>query len=526
MKFKNRKEEILAQYAAKEQARIAESVERQQADIRKAFEKPVLHADHPVPTTRRELVGAGLLSGLAYAVVPSIFTLAAQNAYGVECPKGGSGGTAARVPGYLHIELSGGYSPAKQFPPGKQEAGTAFVPLATAGYATIGYGPTQAPGTVALSMDFGLPYHPTSPLVLGMRDVMSTAALAKTVASAICSVSGDDTANNPLNPVQLVTKIAGNGGSLLQIAKDRDGATGGRTAPLNIAQDPGLAGAVVANEAALANLVNPGLLASRFANNPQAAVRVAELAHKLSASKLAQFQAKDLNQQVKDLIECGYIGAKDLLTEFTPDKLQVSTDTQLNTAYNAMTFAQAFTGDNAQAMIMSKLLVDGLSTAGTIEIAGYDYHGQGLTVQDQKDRAAGQVIGLALEVAHRKGQPLFVCVTTDGSVAFGAGGAVNDRLAAASDNGGRSMILMFGIGTTAKPQMNFHQIGKFNDGGAVDTSYLVTSNTAAIATLCAAYNYASFAGRLTQFESLLAANGATNPFKGNEKQYQAFAPKV
>ena len=528
MKFKNRKDEILAQHAEKMENETRERATQEFNKTHELARTVMLHADHPIPTTRRQLLGAGLMSGFSVLAVPSIFTLAAQSAYGVECAKGGAAGAGgAHAPGYLHVELSGGYSAARNFVPGKQEAGAAFQPLMAAGYATIGYGPTQVPPTVALDTTMVGTLHPTSQLLAGMKEVMSAAALGKTAVAAICAVSGDDTANNPHNPVQLVSKIAGNFGSLIQIGGTTNGTnTLGRTAPLNIAQDPGLAKAAIANEAAVGNLVTPGLLATRFANDPQAAVRVAELAHKLSASKLAQFQQKDLNQQVKDLIECGYLGAKDLLTEFTADKLAVTKDTALNTTYNAIPFATTFgIAGNQQSMIMSKLMADGLATTGSLVLAGYDYHGQGLPAQDAKDKAAGQAIGLALEVAHRKGQALFVAVTTDGSVTFNGGGAA-DRLAASADNGARSMMLMFAIGATAQPKMNFTQIGKFNDGGAVDTSYLATSNTAAVASLCLAYNYASFAGRLPQFQAALAAAGQADPFSANAQQYQAFAPKV
>jgi len=526
MKYKNRKEEILAQYAEREEQKRREQAVNEHEHVMTMAKKVCLSPEHPIPTTRREPLGAGLISGLSYAVVPSIFTLASQSAFGVECSKGGTAGAGPGLPGYLHVEVKGGFSVARNFVPGKQDAGGAFVPLATAGYATIGYGPTQAPPTVQLNTELGGTIHPTSNILAGLKAVMSAAALQKTVVAAICGVSGDDTQNNPHNPIQLVTKVAGNRGSLLQIGGTRDSNTGGGTLPQPLAQDPGLAKAVVANEASLANLVNPGLIATRFGGNTQAAVRVAELSHKLSASKLAQFQAKDLNQQVKDLIECGYLGAKDLLTEFTPEKLQVSTDAMLNTAYNAVPFATAFTGLNQTSMILAKLMADGLATAGTIEMPGYDYHGQGLGSQDPKDDAIGRLVGLALEVAHRKGQPMFVAVTTDGSVSTGGAGT-NDRIPGQADSGARSMMLMFAIGATAKPQMNFHQIGKFSDAGAVDTAYLpLVSNTPQTAALCLAYNYASFAGRMAQFDQVLSANGAANPFKGSEKQYQAFAPKA
>jgi len=520
MTYKNRKEEILAQYAEREEAKRREQATREHEHVMTMAKKVCLSPEHPLPTTRRELLGAGLISGLSYAVVPSIFTLASQAAYGVECSKAGPANGPA-VPGYLHVEVKGGYSVARNFVPGKQDSGAAFVPLATAGYATIGYGPTQVPPTVELNKELGGTMHPTSNMLAGMKAVMSPAALQKTVVAAICGVSGDDTQNNPHNPIQLVSKVAGNPGSLLQIGGTRDSNTGGGTMPLNIAQDPGLAKAVVANEASLANLVNPGLIAAKFGGNTQAAVRVAELAHKLSANKLAQFQAKDLNQQVKDLIECGYMGAKDLLTEFTPDKLQVSTDTKLNTAYNAVPFATAFTGLNQTSMIMAKLMADGLATGGTIEMAGYDYHGQGRATQNNKDFMAGQTVGLALEVAHRKGAPLFVAVTADGSTSSGNGTDFS------ADNGSHGSCLMVAIGQTAIPGTNMLQIGKYADSGAVDTSYAtVTAGTPAGQALCIAYNFAAFAGRMAQFESVLAANATVNPFKGQEAIYQAFAPKA
>ena len=68
-----------------------------------------------------------------------------------------------------------------------------------------------------------------------------------------------------------------------------------------------------------------------------------------------------------------------------------------------------------------------------------------------------------------------------------------------------------------------NQVGKFNDVGAVDTSYLVTSNSPNLQALAIAYNYAAFAGTMANFEKELAAAGAANPF--NEKEYLIFAPK-
>lgn len=528
MKFTSRREEILAKLAAKEAAEKAEKADKAQKDLWSENSKPVLHADHKLPTNRREFVSAGLMAGLSYAVVPGILSTFGQQALAApNCAKGGAAGAAgAKLPGYLQIELSGGAAITGNIMIGKQAAGAAFEPLAPAGYQTLG-----VTGTPTLDTGVKGQFIASSQFLAGMKSVMSAAALAKTVAVGLAGTSGDDTANNPLNPVQLATQVIGNPGQLVQIAGTGNQAnTLGRTRPLAVAENPGLAKATIANEGSLANLVNPGLIATRFGGNVNSSVAVADLAHKLTASKLGAFSAKDLNQQVKDLIECGYMGAKDLLTQFTADKLTPTTDTAITgTPFNAIpaatltgaTTAAPNSPSSLKAIIMSKLLADGLASGAVIEMGGYDYHGQGRARQNQKDFEAGQTAGLALEVAHRKGAPLFIAVTSDGSTSSGNGTDFS------ADNGSHGGAIMLAIGQTAIPGTNMLQIGKYADSGAVDTSYAtVTAGTPAAQALCIAYNFAAFAGRMAQFEQVLAANATVNPFKGQETIYQAFAPKA
>lgn len=524
MKFKNRKEEAMAKFAAREAERANEAAWKHQLQIMKEMKTPCLHPDHSLPTTRRDLVGAGLMSGLAYAVVPGILTSISQKAYSVtaEQCKGGAAGDmdAANAPaGYLHIELSGGASLAGNFVYGKQSAGADIEYLND--YSTLGFGNDIKPGTVQTNDTFGGPFHPESRILQGMMAVMSPEAVAKTVAGGIAGTSGDDTRNNPLNPIQLAVKTRSNG-ALTTMSVQADGRnSGGRTAPLDIGDDPSIPKAVVADEAALANLVDPGLIAERL--SVDAAVKIAEAAGKLSESKLARFNAKDLPAQVQELVACGYLGSKDLLTEFTADRLAPSQDALITgTPYGDSTMAMINASENqSRSIIMSKLLTDGLSAGATIEMGGYDYHGRGRPAQNDRDEEVGRTIGLALETAHRKGTSLFVAVTSDGSTAAQQGGA--GHVAHRADSGARGSALLIGIGATEKPQQINKQVGKFNDQGAVDTSYLVTSNSPNLQALAIAYNYAAFNGTIGEFEKQLAASGNTNPF--NESEYLVFAPK-
>ncbi|SMF28903.1 hypothetical protein [Pseudobacteriovorax antillogorgiicola] len=524
MKFKNRKEEAMARFAAKEAERANEAAWKQQLQIMKEMKTPLLHPDHKLPSTRRELVGAGLMTGLSYAVVPGILSAITQKAYGIDaekCKADANAGDAAAAPaGYLHIELSGGASLAGNMVFGKQSAGAPIEYLAD--YSTLGFGNDIKPGTVEPNTTFGAPFHPESRILQGMLSVMSAEAAAKTRAAGGAGTSGDDSRNNPLNPIQLAVKTRSNG-ALTTMAIQADGRnSGGRTAPLDLGDDPSIAKAIVSDEASLANLVDPGLIAERL--SVDAAVKISEAAGKLSESKLARFNAQDLPTQVQELVACGYLGSKDLLTEFTADRLAPSSDAMITGApYGALTLNQINADENQQrSIIMSKLLTDNLASGGTIEMGGYDYHGRGRQAQNDRDQEVGVVIGLALETAHRKGQPLFIAITSDGSTAAQQGGT--GHVAHRADSGARGSCLMFAIGAAAAPDMIQNQIGKFNDQGAVDTSYLVTSNSPNLQALMIAYNYAAFSGNMAAFDTQVASAGGTNPF--NEKEYLAFAPKA
>merc|ERR1712241_816183 len=105
-----------------------------------------------------------------------------------------------------------------------------------------------------------------------------------------------------------------------------------------------------------------------------------------------------------------------------------------------------------------------------------------------------------------------IAVTSDGSTAAQQGGA--GHVAHRADSGERGSALMIAVKPPAaegqpaeKPRMINKQVGKFNDTGAVDTSYLVTSNSPNLQALAIAYNFAAFNGKIDEFEKQLAASG-------------------
>lgn len=519
MSIKSRQEEALEKAAMAEAQRKNEEAYAKLREVMKTKATPTLHADHKRPTTRRELVAAGLMAGAACVATPTLLSMISQRAYGQEaepnCQSGGAVDMANKIPGFLQVNARGGWSSAFTMVPGKNKGG-AFEPLTGAAYATNALGASQLPGAVAMVDTQGMHIQPNSQFYIALREVMSDAAFAATGWSYLAQASGDDTGNNALDMTKFAAKVQSLSFSLTPLA-------GQGLRHQEALADPSLPLAPVESEASLSNLVDPGLLAARLSKD--GAIKVAEAAKKLSDSKLKAFNARDLPSQVKELVQCGYIGSGALLSEFTLDRITPFQDEALNVPFGNLTRAQiAQDADNAKAMIMGKLLSEGFASVGSIEMSNYDYHGRGRATQDNMDRALGTAVGIALQTAFLKQAPLFIAITSDGSVSSRGTGGANDRFDFSADSGGRGGIIMIAIDPAGKPEMKKGMVGAFTDSGAVDTNYLVTANSPQLGALGAVYNYAAFAGKMGEFQKQMSAAGLNNPF--NENEYLAYAPKA
>ena len=526
MKFTNRREEILAKIEERQRQDKSAAAFAQMCDVARANQAPILHADHKRPTTRRELLAAGLVSGVGFVALPNLLGLAASKAYGAElvCAKGDSGAGGVMTPGYAELHLSGGWSLAHNVFATKAKDGS-FEPLSDAAYATLALGPSQTPGKVT-PVDMGAMLQPNAAFYQGLTQMASAATLAKVKMAFMANQSGDDNGRNPLNVTDLVAKING-GGALTQAIE-----SGKRHTPAFV--DPALSRANVADESSLASMVDPGLVAAILGNgNADAgkanAIETAKAALNLTQNKLDAMSARLISEQSKNLIACGYKGAADLLVEFSADRITPSNDADITgTAFaNGVTYAQISGNGNMasqqKAIIAGKLLGEGLSATSVLEMGGYDYHGAGRAAQDQRDLAVGQVVGLMLEVASRKGAPLFISVTSDGSVASRGSGGANDRFDFSADSGSRGAILMIGLGANEAPSLKQGYVGSFTDSGAVDTSHLVTANSPQLAAFAVAYNYAAMAGKMSEFSKIIRSSGV-DVSQFNENEYLAFAP--
>jgi hypothetical protein len=487
------------------------------------------------PTTRRTLLARGIIQGIGFVSFPSLVQLIYQRqAYGaplkpenmLNCKAPAS---ANVVPGFLQIELVGGWGAARNFAFGKQQSGGAYDPLAPESYATLGLGTMAAP-TQAARMDtsMGGPFVVGSDFLRGLISVTTPEARAKISVAGQAGISVDDGTglqSNQHNISQAALQVAGAGGQLVQLVGN--GAvtnTLGATRALDIGDDAGISKARVNAPGDVANLVDPGLLAKNL--SADAVQRISKGIQRMSEAQLERFDQKTLPEQVSDLVRCGYIGSKDLLGGISIDTLNPTNDPAVT---SVPTIQLTQNQDDARTATVAKMLADGNSAAGTLTLGGYDYHGDGLATQNAQDFRAGRQVGIALQIAHSKNRPLFILVTSNGSVAAPADRApdsTTNRIEFASDSGERGASLLFAISAQAntKPQTNHFQIGSFSNAGAVSVNYLAAmANNPRVQSIVALANYAAFAGRMDAFRKFLAKYNEPD-IVGDSIDYLAFKP--
>lgn len=521
MTYRNRKEEILAKQAEKEskeknQAAFAEFLDRTRSN-----RVPIFHADHKMPTTRRELLQCGVISSLATIALPNLFGIASSQLLGaeLECSGGGAAGDGVRTPGYVEVQLDGGWGAAHNVFASKDPNGS-FLPLSPEGYQSNGLGADNTPDAIT-PVDLGALMHPNTGFYQGLSSVMSADNLAKVRVSFMANESDNDTGRNVLSVTDLAALVHG-GGALSQSVE-------AGTHHAKAFEEVALARANVEDENALGSLVDPGLIAQRLAvaGNQEAgrnnAIETAKVSYELTQNKLDAMSEKLISKQSKNLVACGYKGASELLVQYTRNQIIPSEDPVINTGnFGDLAFNQIAVNDSLlKAAIMGKVLGDGLAATGTIRLGGYDYHGRGVDNQQNKDREAGETVGIMLEIAGRKGQPLFVAVTSDGSVSYN--GNSPGISAPSSDNSVRGAVLMIAIGTDAAPEMKRSYIGTFGDGGAVDPNSSITATRGPAAAFAMVYNYAAFAGKMSEFSKI--AGGIPEVQALKEDEHLAFAPK-
>lgn len=497
------------------------------------------HADHRRPRTRREFISQGFRLGAGTALGGSLFSLFAnpRQAYAqladdvaaVRDACGISTAGAGKIP-FICFDLAGGANIAGSNVLVGQRGGQLDF-LSTAGYNKQGLPGDMVPSLVNpdtgsndfVNSDLGLAFHSDSQMLAGILEKTPTAS-SLINGAVIAARSENDTGNNPHNPMYGIQRC-GADGALLSLIGSRASESGGNSMAPAAMINPEVRPTKVDRPSDVTGLVDVGDLVSLLSKDET--VDVMESIFRISNAKLSRVNTlTSRDNDVKELLRCAYAKSAHLANEFgVPADLDPAIDPRIVGPDGVFSLTEFETDSEFRktASIM-KLVVNGLSGAGTVTMGGYDYHTGDRATGELRDLRAGRCIGACLEYAAKIGVPLMVYVCSDGSVfsngmtddsVEGRGKGVwtgdNQQTAASFflvyNPGGRPQI----IGVSPEEQAMHQQLGFMRASGDVETSSSPAANNVNLLVEMVVLNYLALHGEQARFAELFPNNGLGAP---------------
>jgi hypothetical protein len=510
--------------------------------------EPYRHENHPRPITRRELMGAGFLSGPAFVLAPAWLgaLLKSQRAGAVtldqdivglqtECKLQSSTNTAAMgtngpVP-FITIDLAGGAN----LMGSEALAGMAGSPtnfISTAGYNKLGLPGSMVPtSSTFIDMTLGLPFHSDSAILRGIKGKASATALAKVNGVVIPAISQNDTNTNQLNAMYQIAKaVAGfqgatpvQFGQLVTLVGTNSTTSGGNSAAPT-PTDPTILPTRIASSAD-----STALVGSSAGVASQDTVSVLESQSRISGGKLplapsGQVGATSLvpadsaaDLALKQQVRCSYVK-----TAFTtanskgPDTVNPDKDTLIIGAANSIFTATDYMDKDVQktAAVM-KLVMNGFAGAGTIVLGQYDYHSGNRADGEIKNEHAGLIIGAIIAYADAVATPVMINIISDGSLtSTGTAdmtGAGRGKLGWAGDSQQVAASIILAYSPKGRPVTAINQIGSLNADGTVNATSSPGANAPNLVTQLVALNWMALNGIDANFGTALPTQGLGAP---------------
>jgi hypothetical protein len=522
-----------------------------------ALGEPLLHENHKRPTTRREFMGAGLLSGPAMVLGPSwlgallkagtanaalsadIFSLGQM-----ECGVRAGGAIPGQIP-FIAIDLAGGANlVGSEVLVGQRGNGTTNPQLnflSTAGFGKLGIPGNMVPTSSAfISTALGLAWHADGAILRGIMSKATTPATAAGTNGAVfCALSQNDTGNNPHNPIYGIAK-AGATGQVLTLVGSQNSVSGGNSmSPANeidatlqptkiatAADAVGLAGsgATTVDPVATAVLESQTRISG---GTTQGSVTGA-----LSAPNVVLSSDSAADATLKKAVRCAYVKTANAADSLTASQLDPTKDSNIIGGGTPIFTATDFQDNDVQktAAVM-KLVLGGFAGAGTITLGGYDYHDSTRATGETRNFKAGQMIGAILEYAQRVHSPVMIYVFSDGSLSSSSmldtSTAGRNKLAWQGDNQSAASTFTLVYSPTGRPQLLSpaqQQIGYFSaDGNVVSTSSPAANSVTQLAET-AVLNYMALKGTSATFQTVFPKHGLGGA--ASQAALTAFAPIV
>ncbi len=409
--------------------------------------KKLLATGHKFPLTRRELIGHGLMTAAGVVLGPTLFPRAA---FAAQCDEPPSNWMP-----FLVFDCAGGAGLAGNFVVTGKGGAEDYLP----DYSRMGVPKSPAKGG-PVDKQFGAGFHQDlSKIREGILTTASPAALAKLRMGLVCNISQDDSNENMLSPLPLVSDLGLRGKHIAAGLGDRPTDSGGQSkSPVFLPQWKPVA-VKGADDIAQALSYGKHLSGLSIAQRE----RLAKSLKSLSASQLNRFRSLPHGEEMAAVATCGYLKSERLATPV--EGMDPRQDAVCAQIYGLKPDTKS---EEAKAAAIAYNVIKGNTGPGALTIEGCDYHDGTQATGDAKDLEIGQNIGRAVELAYKMGKPLYFAVISDGATYSDPGTRIWR-----GDAGTHGLAIAGFFHPTRVPEMRKLQLGHFTSGQAVDRSTYV-----------------------------------------------------
>ncbi len=521
-----------------------------------ALGEPLLHENHKRPVTRRELMGAGLMTAPAMVLGPtflgSLLKPGTANAalsddialLATDC--GVVTSLAAGALPFIAFDLNGGANlvGSEVLVGLANGAGVTTTNPQTNFLSTAGYGKLGVPGNMVptsstfVSSALGLLWHSDGAILRGIMSKATTAATAAGTNGAVfCAMSQNDTGNNPHNPIYGIAK-AGAMGTVLSLIGSQTSVSGGNSQAPQNEIDATLQPAKIASAADATGLAGSATTADPVATavlESQARISGGNLTGTIAGalgSPVTLSTNATQDATVKKSVRCAYVKTAHAADSLSVTQLDPTKDTNIiGGATPIFTAADFKDQDIAKTASVMKLVLGGFAGAGTISLGGFDYHDSTRATGESRNFKAGQMIGAVLEYAQRVGSPVMIYVFSDGSLSSSStidtSTAGRNKLAWQGDNASVASTFTLVYSPKGRPQLlsaASQQIGAFSAAGGVVTTSSPAANSVTQLAETVILNYMALKGKQAMFQTTFPLQGLGGA--ASQTAMTAFAPIV
>ena len=510
-----------------------------------ALGEPLRNQNHPRPTTRRDFIAAGFLSGPALVMAPAWLgaLLKANRANAgappldpdiapllsqLECNVPASG---VGLP-FICFDLAGGANlVGSEVIVGQQSGANVLNPqtnfLSTAGYGKLGVPGNLVPSSSAnINSSLGLLWHADGAIQRGITSMITPTTAAGVNGAVICAMSQNDTQMNPHNPMYGIA-MAGRKGQLLQLIGTESSVSGGNSmAPMELIV-PALQPSTISQPADATSLVPipPG------GKQDPLSVEVLETQTRISGgtglynggsggtaaftgalgAPTALYGNAQQDATLKNQVRCAYVKAVNTANQFgDPSALDPTKDSNITSIASKFQANAFMDNEFAKTATVMKLVLNGLAGAGTITLGGYDYHDGTRATGETRNFKAGQMIGAVLQYASLLGVPVMIYVFSDGSLnsnsMVDSSAAGRGKLGWQGDNSSVASTFFLAYSPKGRPALRgaagAQQIGYFTADGSVVSTSSPAANSVDSLVQTVLLNYMGLSGTDANFASL------------------------